>query len=251
MSLPRLVPALSAGLLLAATQIASAHIQVRAPLQRDVEQKNGPCGKAASQRGANICTFRPGQTVTIAFDETIEHPGHYRVAFDDDGQDFLNPTSPDAPLAGPDGFLVLVNNIEDRDANQTGQRYTYDITLPDVECDNCTLQLMQIMTEAETYVLGDFYWQCADIVLSSAAPETPDPNCVAPPEGGGGDEVPDDEDDDGTGAGGGADGIDDEVGDDERSPILGGCRASSGGNTSGTLAAIALLALCGLFRRRR
>ncbi|HEU5058088.1 MAG TPA: SCE4755 family polysaccharide monooxygenase-like protein, partial [Kofleriaceae bacterium] len=178
----RLAIGLSAGLLASSAPAALAHVQLRAPLQRETAQKDGPCGAPASVRGATTCTFRPGSTITISFDETVDHDGHFRVAFDDDGQDFINPTTPED--IDP---TVLINDHPDRVTTATDQNYTLDITFPDVECDNCTLQVIQVMSTAATYDEGDLYYQCADIVLSAAAPETPDPACVAPPPDDGGD----------------------------------------------------------------
>src|SRR5688572_2544826 len=159
----RLAFGLSAGLLLSSAPAALAHVQLRAPLQRETLQKDGPCGAPDSVRGATTCTFRPGSTITISFDETVEHLGHFRVSFDDDGQDFINPTTPED--IDP---TVLINDVPDRVTNDASDwNYTVDITFPNVECDNCTLQVIQVMSTAATYVEGDLYYQCADIVLSN------------------------------------------------------------------------------------
>jgi uncharacterized protein (TIGR03382 family) len=101
----------------------------------------------------------------VRWDETVDHPGHYRIAFDDDGNDdFPLPNNPN------DNFpSVLVDQIEDRGG---GGKYSQEITFPDIECDNCTLQLIQVMTTSVPY--NSFYFQCADITLSSSAPDTPD-----------------------------------------------------------------------------
>ncbi|HLU65423.1 MAG TPA: SCE4755 family polysaccharide monooxygenase-like protein [Kofleriaceae bacterium] len=250
----------AAGLLVAASSTALAHVQLRAPLQRTEGQKTGPCGGAP--RGDTVCTFRPGQTIRIAFDETVEHPGHFRVAFDSSGNDFSDPIDPDGPLDNDQGMVVCGNDIPDRNANVDGQRYTLDVTLPDMECDDCTLQLIQVMSTSPPYSSGELYWQCADIVLSADAPETPDPNCVAPAEepatddpitcptvleqGGGGDGA-----DAGPGEGpaaGGDAGVGEED-EDARVGAAGGCAAAGGGASAAAL--LALVALTGYAARRR
>jgi hypothetical protein len=238
----RLVYLVTAGLLVGAAPLASAHVQIRAPLQRTDLQKDGPCGAVGSVRGANVCTFRPGQTITIAWDETVEHPGHFRVAFDTDGQDFINPTTP----ADTDP-TVIHNAIPDRDVEVDGKRrYTIDVTFPDLECDNCTLQLLQIMSTAATYVEDDLYYQCADIVLSNAAPETPDPNCVAPPAE---DEPPPDDDDD---DGDPPPDDDEELGDEEfHTGAEGGCAIGAAGGRGLTGTALLIVGLFLAQRRRR
>jgi hypothetical protein len=243
----RLAFGLSAGLLVSSAPTALAHVQLRAPLQRETAQKDGPCGSPASARGATTCTFRPGSTITISFDETVEHAGHFRVAFDDDGQDFINPTTPED--IDP---TVLINDHPDRVTNPSDMNYTVDITFPDVECDNCTLQVIQVMSTAPTYEEGDLYYQCADIVLSNAAPETPDPACVAPPpdDGDGGDG---DGSGDGEGDGSG-DGSGDGTGDDEfHTGAEGTCAvgAGSGRSLTGSLLVLLGAILLQAGRRRR
>jgi hypothetical protein len=139
------------------TAPALAHIALTAPARRGQNQKEGPCGLAGSTRGTTTTTFLPGETITVEWDETVDHSGHYRIAFDSDGNDdFPNPFRAD------DAFpSTLIDHIPD---SVGGGHYTQDVTLPDIECDNCTLQLMQIMSETEPY--NSFYYQCADLVLA-------------------------------------------------------------------------------------
>lgn len=141
--------------------LAYAHIQLKVPAARTTEQKAGPCGAAGSVRGSKVTTYQPGETITIEWDETVDHPGHYRVAFDSDGDDdFIN------PLRSTDNFsFTLMEPIADK----AGGHYTQQITLPTTPCASCTLQLMQIMQVTEPY--NSFYWQCADIVIGGDAPE--------------------------------------------------------------------------------
>lgn len=149
-----------AAVIFAASGTASAHITMTSPKPRSVDQKAGPCGAVGSTRGSNVSTFKPGQTITVEWDETVEHPGHYRIAFDEDGEDaFKNP--------GEEGAVALVDNIVDRNG---GGHYTQQVTLPTMTCTNCTLQLIQVMEVAPPYT---FYYQCADIVLSDSADPMP------------------------------------------------------------------------------
>lgn len=144
---------------------ASAHIAMTSPAPRSVAQKAGPCGATGSTRSANVTTYQPGETITVTWTETVDHPGHYRIAFDDDGNDvFVNPSRPD------DNFpFTLVDQITDK----AGGTYSQEVTLPTTPCDNCTLQLMQVMTTTVPY--NSFYWQCADIVIAGDVPD-PDPD---------------------------------------------------------------------------
>ena len=136
---------------------ASAHITMTSPAPRTTENKTGPCGAAGSTRGTKIARFAPGEPITVEWDETVDHPGHYRIAFDDDGDDvFVNPNNPDDNFA-----FTLMEPIPDRD----GGHYAQSITLPATPCNNCTLQLMQIMTTQVPY--DSFYYQCADLTIGT------------------------------------------------------------------------------------
>lgn len=193
---------------LGAASVSHAHITQDFPAPRTSAQKTGPCGEGGSTRGA-AQIFEPGETITVEWTETVEHPGHYRIAFDIDGEDFPLPNNPD-----DDFDVILVDQIPDRNVNGGGDRtYSQEITFPDVECDNCTLQLIQIMTTSIPY--NSFYFQCSDIQLSRA--------------GGGGDSD--------AGVGGGAS---DAGGGGGVTPTSGGCQLAS--STTGGLGLL-LLAL--------
>jgi MYXO-CTERM domain-containing protein len=170
----RVATLLSFGLAVASwSGSAYAHIKLKAPKSRDpnTELKSPPCGPAVSKRSTNVAMFTPGQKIMVEWDETIQHPGHYRIAFDVDGQDFKDPTSfTDIATAGKDlgsGVTVLMDGIMDMTGR--GAAYKVEITLPDVECETCTLQLIQVMTDKSPYGNGDdIYHECADLVLERA-----------------------------------------------------------------------------------
>jgi uncharacterized protein (TIGR03382 family) len=223
--------------------VASAHIHLTYPLSRTDEpagnmQKSEHCG-AAPGRTNRVSTFRPGETITVTWAETIGHPGWFRVAFQPNGETFgippvgntgcrypvVQPCENNAPgnfpstagQEGPDannGSIVLKDMIADGMLSQS-------ITFPNMECTNCTLQLTQVMTDKFPYTddaaSDDIYFNCADITLSNTAPMV---DAGVPSDGGGG-----------SNNGGDA---------------SGGC-ASSGG----TLQLGAGLLLLGLLRRRR
>ncbi|MEZ4367575.1 MAG: SCE4755 family polysaccharide monooxygenase-like protein [Kofleriaceae bacterium] len=152
---------------LAAASPAAAHITLTSPAPRSSDQKAEPCGLAGGTRGTNVTTFAPGETITVTWDEPVDHPGHYRISFDDDGDDdFVNPSMPDDDFA-----TTLVDQIVDRVG---GGAYSQQVTLPDVECEACTLQLVQIMTTSVPY--DSFYWQCADLRLARAGDPDPEPD---------------------------------------------------------------------------
>ena len=161
---------LIAGLaLLATASVANAHIRLDSPRPRTTELKTGPCGAPGSTRGSNVTVLAPGATIEVAWTETINHPGHYRVSFDADGQDFT------VPLSFTDltqTMNVLVDDIADRSGSNLV--YKQMVTLPNITCENCTLQVIQMMTDKPPYGDGnDIYFQCADIALRTGTP-TPD-----------------------------------------------------------------------------
>jgi hypothetical protein len=128
-----------------------------------------------------VTTFHAGETVTVKLQETIYHPGYFRIsiaetrAADATSKEFPDPaltdsenchfdraavkTAPhDAVLA--DGlFMVSAQSSENRSLTQT-------ITLPNKPCDKCTLQVVQVM---EGHPASScFYFHCAEIEILPA-----------------------------------------------------------------------------------
>jgi len=151
---------------------ASAHLGLTSPTSRygpDV-LKTGPCGTSGGQRTGNVTTYEPGETIEVSWEEYIDHPGHYRIAFDEDGDDdFVDPSTM-MELYSNDA--VLLDGIADQGAAE--RDYLVTVTLPDVTCDNCTLQVIQVMYDKPPYTTpgNDIYYQCADLVLRTGSPPT-------------------------------------------------------------------------------
>jgi hypothetical protein len=166
-----------------ASSLASAHVRLVSPMPRypspaseqggnDANIKTGPCGMAGDSRTTDmsrITVLEPGATIGVQFNETIDHPGFYRISFDDDGQDaFVAPSSRAMVQTGPTFTLpVLIDNVTDE---MRGGMHTIMVTLPNVECERCTLQLIQVMVNetAQTWDPApgqDIYYTCADIAL--------------------------------------------------------------------------------------
>src|SRR5664279_2081580 len=156
---------------------AWAHISLDAPpsryfdpstqvsLQDSAHLKNAPCGAVGSTRATDpalITTFQPGQTITVHWHETVAHPGFFRIAFSADGTTFPAASVTPQTVAPP----LLVDGI----AKISGQTsYTYDVTLPNVTCDQCAIQVLQFMSDH--YAAMDnsyFYYQCADLILAAS-----------------------------------------------------------------------------------
>jgi uncharacterized protein (TIGR03382 family) len=99
----------------------------------------------------------------VTWADSFNHTGYYRISFDPDGEDFTIPPAVNDTSASEN---VLLDLIPDDSGNGS---YSQEITLPDVECTRCTLQLIQLMTDKPPYTTdtlsNDIYFQCADIEL--------------------------------------------------------------------------------------
>ena len=198
------------GLTLLGTSIVttpvSAHISTKGALQsRGGDQKSSPCD---GKRGdSEVYTFAPGATITIAVNEDIPHPSYFRIAFDDDGEDFVEPASIDpidkqraCPFNKDDqcgksdycstagaakGAIVLWDNL-DPHLSAAAAGGNWNVKLPDVECENCTIQVLQVMEDTVhgAYCpqgtcansggsLEDIYHRCIDIKLVKGAMNGP------------------------------------------------------------------------------
>ncbi|MQA90109.1 MAG: hypothetical protein GEU90_07730 [Gemmatimonas sp.] len=152
---------------------AEAHVcmdyptsRVGSECARTSPQKIGPCGVEGRSEIINV--FRPGETIELRLRETVNHPSHYRVSFNADGESFPDPEAIDD--IDEENTHVVLDGIEDaEDAEQT-----VEITFPETECETCTLQLIQVMYDKQENGFGgrtadggndDIYYSCADIAL--------------------------------------------------------------------------------------
>lgn len=107
--------------------------------------KTGPCG--ADPVGTPT-PFHAGSTIIVSWVETIDHPGEYRLSF-----------SP----ANDANFVLLGNPIPDtQDDGLTPHYYSTTVTLPEEPCAQCTLQLIQVMTDRNP---PTNYYSCATIAI--------------------------------------------------------------------------------------
>jgi hypothetical protein len=152
---------------------SAAHLDLSSPPSRYGGNvlKYGPCGVTNGQRSENVTTLEPGGSIEVVWDEYVDHPGHFRISFDADGDDdFVDPVclsgcntrTPEIEMYSNDS--VLLDGIPDLPSGGVGSA---TVTLPDIECENCTLQVIQVMYDKPPYVTpgNDIYYQCADVVL--------------------------------------------------------------------------------------
>lgn len=178
---------LGTGLL--ATSTAHAHfILTSPPAAREQNflgdpQKAPPCGDAGNAVATGVLTdYKGGDVVTITIDETIFHPGHYRIAIATNdiselpAEPPVTPNNTDCgtvPIQAPPVFPVLADGVFPHD-KPFDQPQSIDITLPaDLNCDNCTLQVIQFMSNHGLNNPGGcFYHHCATISVQGAASGT-------------------------------------------------------------------------------
>jgi hypothetical protein len=169
--------------LLALGTNAHAHFALQAPacwMSQDTvgaPLKKGPCGdEGGGTPTAKVTTFQEGQMITVTINETIFHPGHYRIALATTDRSQL-PAEPvptancgSVPVQTTPVFPVLADGLFTHTTAFTAPQ-TVQIKLPaNVTCTHCTLQVIQFMSNQTPNPTGGcFYHHCADIAIQTAA----------------------------------------------------------------------------------
>ncbi len=136
--------------------------------------KAAPCGGLL--RGNNPAngptTFQKGTEIMVQWIESIDHNGHFNIHFSPAGEPAAQADfTVQLPIGKVAGDPNPQMNYIDDQAGGGIHNFTGYVTLPDVECAECTLQLIQYMSGSKTN-----YYSCADIKLVAN-----DPNDVTPP----------------------------------------------------------------------
>lgn len=191
----RLAAALSAGLIaLAAPVAASAHFILQQPTSWLVEnvlgdpQKAGPCGDKPEKPGTPTGVITPltgGSMLHIKVKETVYHPGFYRVALAVLDRAELPADPEDVTMPGPRGPIsvsgkidpnpkppVLVDGLWEH-RERTTEAFETDVKIPNINCENCTVQVIQFMEQHGINPDGRFtYHHCAAVKIT-ANPKLP------------------------------------------------------------------------------
>jgi hypothetical protein len=181
---------------------AEAHFDILTPEPADSATDGGkgppPCGPVAD---TNVITpAQGGHPLTLALSETVFHVGFYRVALALNAPSELPPDNvvkdKQGNVLAPDSialsdtaeyettpiFPVLADHLFAHDTPDQSQ-FQADITLPNVTCDKCTLQVIEFMSNSNSNVGGGyFYHHCATLKIT-ADPALP---AFTPPVSGGG-----------------------------------------------------------------
>jgi hypothetical protein len=172
--------------------MSADHFKLLEPASRLVEdqrgdpQKLGPCGGTSANAGTPtgiVSQAAGGSKLHIKVQETIYHPGFYRVALAVKSLDELPPdpvavtretpkgpwsisgaiqSNPQTPVIADGLFSHRTRPTGPMDPNET------DVQLPNINCEKCTLQIVQFMEDHGYNKDGGYtYHHCADIKITA------------------------------------------------------------------------------------
>jgi hypothetical protein len=251
-------------LVLLCTTHAYAHFKLLKPASWLTEdelggpQKGSPCGSGNTRPFIGddvqptpvsdaVTTFHAGETIKVELQETVYHPGYFRISLAPTSASAATSTDfPDPPLTDLenchyDNAAVQTRPHDDvladgifmaADQNAANRSLMQEVKLPNEPCEHCTLQVVQVM---EGHPASScFYFHCADIEIlpadgASAGSGNPASGNAGSPAGGA------------AGSSGSA----------ASSRDSGGCSVASAGDRSSTAAAWCLLGVASVFCRRR
>jgi len=171
---------------------AHAHFNLIMPPPADSATDGGkgapPCGP--TQASGVVTPAQGGHPITVSLNETVLHPGHYRIALSINSRSELPPdpvavtdangNSVSAPFEDPAVFPVLADDVFDHTNGTTPIPFSMPVMLPNVTCSKCTLQVIEFMAKHGPNPGGGFYYHhCADLAIT-ADPSMPifDPNAT-------------------------------------------------------------------------
>jgi len=172
--------------------VASAHFKLLEPASWLIEdargdpQKSGPCGGSNTDWGKpsyGVTRAIGGSNLHIKVQETIYHPGFYRVALavnsplelppdpkaeTRDGD--RGPVSVSGAIQNPPQIPVLADGLFVHRTRPTGPMppWETDVKLPNITCRMCTLQVVQFMEEHAFNNPGGYtYHHCAALQITA------------------------------------------------------------------------------------
>ena len=181
---------LAGALVCAAPAAVWAHFNLLAPaswLQENPlgdPQKMAPCGGQTGKESIPTGVVTPvtgGALLHLKVKETVYHPGHYRVALAVLDRSELPADPEDSVRQGPKGPLsvaakvdprprppVLLDGLWDHHDRQVDRIWETDVKIPNINCDHCTLQVIQFMEEHGLNADGRFsYHHCGDLKVTA------------------------------------------------------------------------------------
>ena len=187
----RMAAALGVGVVaLAVPAAAPAHFILMQPKSWLVEnqlgdpQKMGPCGGTTANAGTptgDVTAVTGGDMQHIHVKETVYHPGHYRIALavldraelpadpeDVTRESERGPISVSGKIDPHPKPPVLVDGLWEHHERKPAQEWETDVKLPNINCDHCSIQIIQFMEEHGVNKDGRFtYHHCADLKITA------------------------------------------------------------------------------------
>jgi hypothetical protein len=182
----------AAGLMIAVPAVIHAHFKLLEPASWLIEDNRGDPQKAGPCGGTNIDYGKPsyiigkavgGQKLHLKVQETIYHPGHYRVALAVNSPTELpldpetttresdrGPWSVSAVIQNPTQIPVLADGLFVHSTRPTGPMdpWAADVQLPNINCRKCTLQVVQFMADHGFNNPGGYsYHHCANLQITA------------------------------------------------------------------------------------
>jgi len=149
-------------------------------------QKSGPCGGSNTDWGKPsyiVTKAIGGQKLHIKLQETVYHPGHYRVALAVNSPTELppdpqtttrdserGPMSLAAAIQNPPQTPVLADGLFVHNTRPAGAMppWETDVLLPNINCKKCILQIVQFMAEHAFNNPGGYtYHHCAEMQITA------------------------------------------------------------------------------------
>ena len=176
---------------------SQAHFRLLAPAswieenQLGDPQKAGPCGGTNTDYGKPtyaVTSVKGGTALHIKVQETVYHPGHYRVALAVNSPTEL-PVDPKATIMTNERGMVMSVSAEISPAvapiladglfahsAKSADPFETDITIPNINCKACTLQVAEFMEQHPVNNPGQFtYHHCAVLHITADPGKPIDP----------------------------------------------------------------------------
>lgn len=179
-----------------APEIVGAHFVLVSPAASLVQnrlgdpQKIAPCGGVSANPGRGtppnpgvpsnaVTEIKGGTTFHLLIQETVFHPGHYRVALARTAAQLpadpavvtrdteRGPWSVSAAIQNPPVAPVLADGLFPHTERPTGN-FEADVAIPNIDCPKCLIQVIQFMAEHAKNADGDYsYHHCAVVNITA------------------------------------------------------------------------------------
>ena len=152
--------------------------------ERGDPQKPEPCGGTTSgsaQPTKVVTPIKGGTQLHIKVKETVYHPGHYRIALAAQPLDL--PADPETVTRETEKGPYSVSAKIEKDAKPpiiadgvfvhtervpSGTIWETDVRIPNIDCEKCTLQVIQWMAEHRFNPEGGYtYHHCAELKITA------------------------------------------------------------------------------------